>query len=60
MYIYIFKNALYPSESRKVVTNFPVKDRNRLMNLVNEDRPDLEWQNLENARRIWVLVDIHT
>lgn len=57
MYIYIFKNALYPSESRKVVTNFPVRDRKFLMDMVNNG---VDWLDIDNAKRIWVLMDIHT
>jgi len=58
VYIYIFKNPLYPSESRKVVTSFPIKDRRALQDMVNGGP---EWRQSDEVRKnFWTLIDIHT
>lgn len=47
MYIYLFKHALFPSETRKVVTDFPVRDKELLERLVNSMSYSTGWYLLE-------------
>lgn len=53
MYVYTFHNSLYPREVKIITTNYPVRDRELLMNLAN-DGP--EWKDREKGN--WTLVDI--